>query len=470
MAARLSLAEQLAQIDSAAPVEFDPENAETGAGNEALDLDAGRGHYIDVGPSTLRKAGDSILDPKYSGAKVSRKDLLDQEDESDSEGEESALEDDPMNDGPEEQEDEEQEEDEEDEEEGQSVVPRSHSAKRREPLEDVQPHSNHSDNLQDTLKRNRDQDRRKGQAVAQQLSIWDSLVDARIRLQKAVTAANRVPPNFDVTEQPEGVKESLAQMLQEAMLLSEDLFDLQESMFDGLPPRKRRRIEDDDTIDSYGTYLQEASTRTSLVEQQQHPELVQTLNKWSAKIQAVSPAVLLPSNRNTFSKKSQNLKSAVQLIADGLHDQDKLLKRTQIWRGKGDRLGERSYEGGGEHDTHIFDDTDFYQQLLRDVIDSKSGSGGAGEDWLLAQKQRKAKKKVDTKASKGRKIRYDVHEKLQNFMVPITIRGAWPEQQIDELFASLLGLGAEPAGVSDVQMKEDAVVKQSLQDGFKLFG
>lgn len=63
---------------------------------------------------------------------------------------------------------------------------------------------------------------------------------------------------------------------------------------------------------------------------------------------------------------------------------------------------------------------------------------------MRRQKARKAKRKktVDTKASKGRKLRYHVHEKLQNFMVPIPAqRGAWHEEQIDELFASLLGSG-----------------------------
>lgn len=32
---------------------------------------------------------------------------------------------------------------------------------------------------------------------------------------------------------------------------------------------------------------------------------------------------------------------------------------------------------------------------------------------------KKVKKVVDTRASKGRKIRYHVHEKVQNFMIPI---------------------------------------------------
>jgi protein AATF/BFR2 len=140
-----------------------------------------------------------------------------------------------------------------------------------------------------------------------------------------------------------------------------------------------------------------------------HPFLVQTLSKWSSKIQAVAPSVLLPSNRNAFSSKgSQNLKSVVQLIDETLGDSTKLLARTQVRRGKGKRIGapiEALEDGSLEEDPNIFDDTDFYQQLLRDVIDARGNSNGGADDWMAMQKQKKAKKKVDTKASKGRKIR-----------------------------------------------------------------
>lgn len=134
-----------------------------------------------------------------------------------------------------------------------------------------------------------------------------------------------------------------------------------------------------------------------------HPHLVQTLTKWSSKIQAVAPSVLLPSNRNAFSNDRQHLKNAVQLVNDHLTAHDKLLGRTQQWRGKGQRLGVEAREEP-DIDTEVYDDTDFYQQLLRDVIDARGGSGT--DDWMVIQKQKKAKKKVDTKASKGRKLRF----------------------------------------------------------------
>jgi protein AATF/BFR2 len=50
----------------------------------------------------------------------------------------------------------------------------------------------------------------------------------------------------------------------------------------------------------------------------------------------------------------------------------------------------------------------------------------------------KKKKVVDTKASKGRKIRYVVHEKIMNFMAAEPLKG-WHCDMVDELFSGLLG-------------------------------
>lgn len=113
-------------------------------------------------------------------------------------------------------------------------------------------------------------------------------------------------------------------------------------------------------------------------------------------------------------------------------------------------------------------------------------------DLHANSKKQKKKKVVDTKASKGRKLRYvtsallhadayavsgryEPHEKLQHFMVPVHVRGAWHEEQVDELFASLLGKGFEGKGVVG---EEDGVAEdpgrlekesQALQ-GFRVFG
>ena len=197
----------------------------------------------------------------------------------------------------------------------------------------------------------------------------------------------------------------------------------------------------------YAGSLNALSATASEFEAAYHPHLVQTLAKWSAKVQAVAPNVLLPANRgsfkNAFAGKSQP-PNVVEVIADTLRtDAEKLLARTRT-----NRLAAADDDddaADAEKDVETFDDSDFYQQLLRDIIEAR-GAGLNGDEaepeWIRRQKANKAKRKktVDVKASKGRKLRYQVHEKLQNFMVPIAVsRGAWHDEQIDELFASILG-------------------------------
>jgi protein AATF/BFR2 len=68
--------------------------------------------------------------------------------------------------------------------------------------------------------------------------------------------------------------------------------------------------------------------------------------------------------------------------------------------------------------------------------------------------------------------RYQVHEKVQNFMVPVPLpAGAWHEAQIDELFASLLGKGFDhPEGdVEDIRHSGLSADGLALS-GFKIFG
>lgn len=48
------------------------------------------------------------------------------------------------------------------------------------------------------------------------------------------------------------------------------------------------------------------------------------------------------------------------------------------------------------------------------------------------------KKKVDTRATKGRKIRYSVHNKLVSFMAPVPY-STWDDKVEQDLFRSLFG-------------------------------
>ncbi|KAF9078172.1 apoptosis-antagonizing transcription factor [Rhodocollybia butyracea] len=472
--ARIPLAQQIADLDAPAPVDLDPEAifSDLHAGSS----DISRAHYVDIGRSTLRKIHDNIADPKYDGVRVSRKQILEDDEPSSDSGPGS---------GEEEEEEEEAEEEAEEDQEAEEKEGTSGDSEIEENEDDagkLAPGDRSKDvlSLAGALRKTQDEDRKKGLAVSRQIGIWDSLLDARIRLHKSMTASNTLPPNSKLPQNDPEYQESLYNMLVEAVSLSEELFELQETFLKTndsitLPPRKRRRFEPTTSASQpdLEAYLDKACDDVSQLEHGYHPQLVRNLSKWSSKIQAVAPSVLLPSNRNAFSKDRHHLKTAVQLVDDNLATYDKLLTRTQQRRGKGQRLGVEPREDDEQEDIDIdiFDDTDFYQQLLRDVIDARDTSGA--NDWMAIQKQRKAKKKVDTKASKGRKLRYDVHEKLQNFMVPIHVKGSWHEEQIDELFSSLLGKGFEEAinnQADDVQREDVGDMPAGTLEGFRVFG
>ncbi|KAF8075074.1 apoptosis-antagonizing transcription factor [Lyophyllum atratum] len=498
MTARLSLAQQIALLEEAAPVDLDPEDihARDVDGQDSLSTDrAAREHYFDVGPSSLRKQRESISDPKYDNVRTTRKQMMEEdsgEDMSDEdegsgwEDEDLGAHDNQASSGVEEanaSEDEEISSHSEGEEENQAIPLEKKRSPEKRPFEEPEP----AEDLSAALGKKREEDKKKGKAVSRQIALWDSLLDARIRIQKSVTAANRLPPPLDVKEYlalPE-CQDSVNKLLKEATALSEEIFELQEYLLTTNesitpPPRKRRKVQVNDDIPvDYVEWLEHATQDASALEEVYHPHLVQTLAKWSSKIQAVAPSVLLPQNRNAFSSKgSQHTKTVLQLIDETLGDNSKILARTQVRRGKGVRIGvsEAPDDASPEEDSNVFDDTDFYQQLLRDIIDTRGNAAGA-DDWMTAQKQKKAKKKVDTKASKGRKLRYETHEKLQNFMMPVPANGGWHEEQIDELFASLLGKGFEIPGQGDedddegaARRQEEAQLGEALKGGFRVFG
>lgn len=49
------------------------------------------------------------------------------------------------------------------------------------------------------------------------------------------------------------------------------------------------------------------------------------------------------------------------------------------------------------------------------------------------------KRKIDTRRTKGRKIKFEVHTKLVNFMAPIINHNSYTDTAINELYASVFG-------------------------------
>lgn len=178
-----------------------------------------------------------------------------------------------------------------------------------------------------------------------------------------------------------------------------------------------------------------------------------TIQKWNEKTRMASATNIKNAPTNTI----------LQQISYILSDRNKLVKRTQLKRSEYDIVGykkESSANGvnkenglenpmikdrkdDDEYISEIFDDTDFYHQLLRELIECKSADISdpvqLSRQWIALQQMRsKMKRKVDTKATKGRKIKYVVHNQLVNYMAPEKCL-SWTNDSTNELYSSLFG-------------------------------
>ncbi|KAI9006424.1 apoptosis antagonizing transcription factor-domain-containing protein [Hyaloraphidium curvatum] len=333
----------------------------------------------------------------------------------------------------------------------------------------------------------------KGQNVKAQLAIFESLLDLRIKLQPALTSANQLPPHdllssfvSATSSEPHPTpQDDLHEMRSELSHVITDLMNLRFHLLeqspgfpaDQLPSNRKRKSHPNQSLEDRWNDLDELER---LFESYRD----QTLDKWWAKAHGGAQSVA-----TKFKAVNQAASAQVRNI---LADKERLRKRTRLWRsGDGRSLGrpdakERNAAVSEEKaavdahlanlDTEIFDDTDFYSLLLKELIDSRGSSSSmdpmqmASNHLLLKQlqdrKKKATKKQVDTRASKGRKIRYHVMDKLRNFMAPREVADM-EDGLKNELFANLFG------GLAKHQQATVAVAPKAAvpaDPAFKLFG
>ena len=123
-----------------------------------------------------------------------------------------------------------------------------------------------------------------------------------------------------------------------------------------------------------------------------------------------------------------------------LNNKDELIKKSQLISNlKFNILGEEPQNN--EHSTEIYYDKEFYQKLLRDLIEDVGSSIGKDVSFKTAiKKQSKMKNNLNlprpSSLTKGKVIRYNVHKKLIGFVVPQKFN--IPEST-DILFSNLFG-------------------------------
>ncbi|KAK9974175.1 hypothetical protein ABG768_022281 [Culter alburnus] len=344
-----------------------------------------------------------------------------------------------------------------------------------------------------------DEEVEKGKAVKNQLALWDLMLERRIKMQKALVTANQLPqpqtfPAFKSrggAEYAEALKNShkALKALQRSLLELQDLLLYQNPETRAISqgktwgarssPKNDEEINSEDDMENGddGQEEEQEAVRKGppkrKLEMAEYPKFMAkrfadflpyrdaTLQKWYDKTRLTTGK----SNKG-FGAFDRNILTQVEQV---LMDKERLLRRTQMRRSEYRVLGKPEpimpekdssvTEGEAaelavkanvhlkDMDEEIFDDDDFYHQLLRELIERKTSATDAndqvamGKQWLAIQKLRsKIKKKVDTKASKGRKIRFHIHSKLMNFMAPMD-NSSMSDEARSELFRSLFANG-----------------------------
>lgn len=323
----------------------------------------------------------------------------------------------------------------------------------------------------------------KGNAVKKQLALWDQLLEGRIKIQKALVTTNQLPqpqtfPEFkrrggaELEGELKNTHKAL-KALQRSLLELHDQLLCQNADTRAIALGKMGAQEEDEEISSdvaedwsgqgdgapkrkleMGEYPDFMAKRFATFQQYQNA----TLQKWHDKTR------LTMGKGKGFGAFDRNILTQVEQV---LMDNERLVRRTQTRRSEYRVLGKRKAPDlvpetvftGGEGanlqlktnmhlkdlDEDIFDDDDFYHQLLRELIERKTSTSdpndqvAMGRQWLAIQKLRsKIKKKVDTKASKGRKVRFHIHSKLVNFMAPFD-HSSMSDEARSELYRGLFG-------------------------------
>lgn len=452
------LSDKIANILSTTPGNIDPEDdiyeetkakvAETFESDESNEIQS----------SKFRKQNVNLLeddDKKYSGKRSSRKDLKDS-DEEDWETEDEGLS--------------------TDEGEDLDGIPgtQQYASEEEDSIEAESDGGDESaddygddENFKHMSDSNLPIQQKKGNAVRNQLNVWENLLEMRIQLQKCLLTSNKLPQHDTFKELSMGsdyksavkvTQRNVSNMLEKFLLLQNVLLK-QYGETKSLLKEKNETTEKDESDEEIPSDTEEEKSESEESENDDVPRKRRKLTEFESEIKSRNEkyktyrnSVIQKWNDKTrlaVSKSNTASNSVLQQIEYILSDKNKLVRKTQLKRSEFEVVGkskvaEKTKDENREpeeYDTEIYDDTDFYHQLLRELIEVKSGDitdpVQMSRQWIALQNLRsKMKRKIDTKATKGRKIRYVVHSKLVNFMAPMN-ESSWTEEAKNELYSSL---------------------------------
>ncbi|POS82884.1 hypothetical protein EPUL_004322 [Erysiphe pulchra] len=304
-------------------------------------------------------------------------------------------------------------------------------------------------------------DAEKGRAIKSQRMRFDTLLNVRMELQKALIAVNSLH-TFQDNDSAPFKNEPYEAAEEAAMKLWNRLYEFRKNLskttstFD--ESSRKRKILSTQILSSTMWEEMKDLEATSIDKRQK------IIEKWSVKTRGSMTLPLTEKLNPTL-----NQQSIISILNDQIENSEHLVRRTKMPRSCAPIQRDLKII----EDSKIYDDGNFYQMLLKELVEQRRSesismpmtSNIDNKNFqLTAIKEPKVRKVVDTRASKGRKMRFTVHEKLQNFAAPED-RSSWEHVAVSRLFATLLGQKA----VLDEDSQEEASDVEFEEKSLRLF-
>ncbi|KAL6514922.1 hypothetical protein OROGR_020501 [Orobanche gracilis] len=332
------------------------------------------------------------------------------------------------------------------------------------------------------MERHKDEDLQKGQALKNQRALWDKTLEFRFLLQKPFASSNRLPQEpvrSLFCDADSEVSEAYSDLFTSSKKALDSILELQQALvannpsiaqFEGvlfhctatyvislqnflflsgpltlmlfLPPSSNS-VRDSKQFEASGDLNGDVDEEWLQISQTQSRMAAfrnKSIDKWQRKTQVITGAAAIKDKLHAFNQ------SVSEQVAAYMRDPSKMIKGMQQNRSaiavygnvldSTESIKQENLENYADGDPELLDDLDFYQQLLKEFFETIDPSSETAY-YALKRLQTKKRKIVDRHASKSRKIRYNVHEKIVNFMAPRPID---LPPMASKLFENLFGL------------------------------
>ncbi|WKX91359.1 hypothetical protein Q1695_009868 [Nippostrongylus brasiliensis] len=331
-----------------------------------------------------------------------------------------------------------------------------------------------------------DKQHKKAESVSVQTQTWEQLLYVKIKLQSALRLFNQLPrgqlAKDLLKEADEETKKHMKQAhnnatkLAAALLEAESLLLASSSFTSSIVGKKSKADSDDEEIESstdgegddeeadddgddlededvdddnkdddddhvpHQTSLSMKSLSKRLCENDERFSKFRdsTLVKWDGRTRLIASRRAKSANTDFSAFEKENIVSQIEKVCA---DKQRMVKRSRVKKSDVERIGGNPE---AEEDEEIYDDDDFYQVLLKELIDRKASNTqdpvAMTRHYIELQKlksKRTKKKDIDHRASKDRKIKYVPIPKLINFHPAMPELVEWSHESRNELFKSL---------------------------------